>query len=367
MPRRIGDLAHALQDNYLSKVCLKMIQSINTSCSVHAFRAAVLLLSALAILFGACSGAEKGAGSAAPQAEVGLASDTATDQPEEGDSTGKASPDSRTALVVTTLYPLEYFASRIGGDSVKVVNLISNGVEAHDFEPSPGDMQKLDAADLIIFNGSDFEPWMVRAIDAIGKEGRAVLEASFGLTDNGVERHDGDRIDPHVWLDPLIAVEQARLVKNGLSYTTPALGEVYAEHADTLIRELEELDQQFHSGLADCRLREFVTSHDAFGYLARRYGLETIPISGLSPEAQPSPRDLARLTDTIRGLGIKYVMTESVVNPSLARTLADEVGAELLTLHPLESLTNDQSNHGENYFSLMNNNLRSLRTALECR
>ena len=324
-----------------------MILGLNTINAAHAFRSGVLLLSALSILSGACGGAEKDDESAAQQAATDL---------EPG-----------VALVVTTLYPLEYFARRIGGDSVKVVNLISNGVEAHDFEPSPGDMQKLDAADLIIFNGADFEPWMVRALDAIGKEGRAILEAGHGLTDYGIERQDGDRVDPHVWLDPLIAVEQARLVQSGLSHANPALGEVYAGHADTLIRELEELDRQFRSGLADCRLRKFVTSHDAFSYLAGRYSLETIPISGLSPEAQPSPRDLARLTDTIRGLGIKYVMAESIVSSSLARTLADEVGAELLTLHPLESLTNDQSDRGENYFSLMNSNLSSLRTALECR
>ena len=335
-----------------------MIRSINKAITAHTFRATVLLLLALSILSGACGGARKEAGN------TGLR--TATDQPEDGNSTGAANLESRTALVVTTLYPLEYFARRIGGDSIEVVNLISNGVEAHDFEPSPGDMQKLDSADLIIFNGSDFEPWMVGALGAIGKEGRTVLEAGHGLTDHGVDGHDGERVDPHVWLDPLRAAEQARLVQNGLSHARPALGEAYAEHADALIHELEQLDRQFQSGLVDCRLREFVTSHDAFGYLARRYGLETIPITGLSPEAQPSPRDLARLTNTIRGLGIKYVMAESVLNSSLARTLADEVDAELLILHSLESLTEDQSERGENYFSLMNSNLSSLRTALEC-
>ena len=337
-----------------------LIPGINKVNRLRLLLTAAMALSLLIGLFGACDAA------AEQEAETGALQVTA-DRSEDGEPNETASQDSGTALVVTTLYPLEYFARRIGGDSVKVVNLISNGVEAHDFEPSPGDMQKLDSADLIIFNGSDFEPWMVRALESIGKDGRLVLEAGHGLTDNGVAKKDGERVDPHVWLDPLIAAEQARLVQNGLSHARPALGEAFDEHADTLIRELEELDREFSSGLADCRLKEFVTSHDAFGYLARRYGLETIPISGLSPEAQPSPRDLARLADTVRELGIKHVMVESIVNSRLARTLADEVDAGLLTLHPLESLTNDQSERGENYFSLMSNNLGNLRTALECR
>ena len=270
--------------------------------------------------------------------------------------------------VATTLYPLEYFAQRVGGELVQVVNLIAPGVEAHDFEPTPGDIRRLKNADVIIYNGAGFEPWMDRAIEAIDGEGRAVVEASRGLADlapNGADRGDGAP-DPHVWLDPPKAVEQVKLIRDALSQMDPDHAGAYVENAASLIEQLELLYQRYRTGLSHCRLRAFVTSHAAFGHLAQRYGLRQVSVSGVSPEVEPSPRDLARLTDTVRDLGIEYVMAEAVVDPRLSETLAREVGADLLTLHPLESLSGDDQRRGETYFSIMEANLDSLRTALEC-
>ena len=279
--------------------------------------------------------------------------------------------DGAQIVVVTTMYPLEYFAQRIGGESVSVINLVSPGVEAHDFEPTPADVRRLDGADLIIYNGSGFEPWMDRALAALDEDGRLIVEASRGLIrplsqDGESDKSGNGPIDPHVWLDPLKAVQQVKPIRDGLIRVNPAASDAYARNAAALIDELEDLDRRFESGLADCRLRQFATAHDAFGHLATRYGLEAVPISGLSPEAEPSPRDLARLTERVRELGIKYVMAGAIVAPRLAETLSAEVGAELLMLHPMESLTVDGSRRGETYFSVMEANLRSLRTALEC-
>ena len=261
--------------------------------------------------------------------------------------------------IVTTIYPLEYFISRIAEDSVEVVNPVPPGVEAHDFEPKPDDIRRLNSADLIIYNGSGFEPWIDRALESIDESERIAIETSRGLADLASG-------DPHVWLDPLKAVEQVKLIRDGLSRSDSDRADFYAENAESLITELEQLNAQFQSGLAECRLREFVTAHDAFGYLAQRYDLEQVPISGLSPEAEPSPGDLAKLVDRIKELGVKYVMVEVIISPRLAETLAKEVGAETLILHPLESLTADESKRGETYFSIMTANLNNLRTALEC-
>ena len=267
--------------------------------------------------------------------------------------------DSGKMRVVTTLYPLEYFISRIGGDSVEIINPVPPGVEAHDFEPRPDDIRKLNSADLIVYNGSGFEPWIDRALESIDGSERIAIETSRGLADLASG-------DPHIWLDPLKAIEQVNLVRDGMSRADSDRADFYAENAGVLIAELEELHARFQSALAECRLSEFVTSHDAFGYLARRYDLKQVAIAGLSPEAEPLPRDFARLADRIEELEVKYVLVEVIASPRLAEALAREVGAKTLILHPLESLTADESGRGETYFSIMNANLNSLRAALEC-
>ncbi len=296
----------------------------------------MLTLIGITALATACAGEERPVGS------------NASDQPGSGKM-----------RVVTTLYPLEYFIGRIGGDSVEVINPVPPGVEAHDFEPRPDDIRQLNSADLIVYNGTGFEPWIDRALESIDESQTLIVETSSGLTDltSG---------DPHVWLDPLKAIEQVKPILDGMSRADSDSAEVYAENAGLLVAELEQLDARFQFALAECRLSEFVTSHDAFGYLARRYGLKQVAIAGLSPEAEPLPRDFARLADRIEELEVGYVLVEVIVSVRLAEALAKEVGAQTLVLHPLESLTADESGRGETYFSIMNANLKSLRAALEC-
>ena len=277
---------------------------------------------------------------------------------------GTGSGDPGTS-VVTTLYPLEYFTQRIGGDEVSVVNLLKPGVEAHSFEPTPADIRKLDAADVIIYNGSGFEPWMDRALSTISSSGgpRLIVETSYVW---GQENGPGE-IDPHVWLDPLKAMEQVKLIRDALSSANPDAAARHATNAQELLTELSSLHQTFIVGLEDCTHDQFVTSHAAFGHVAERYGLEQIPISGLSPEAAPGPADLARIADTARELGVSYVMVEPIISAAFAETLAREIDAQLLPLHPLESLTPDESRRGDDYFSIMEANLNNLSMALECK
>ena len=273
------------------------------------------------------------------------------------------SNDSGTS-VVTTLYSLEYFAQRIGGEEVSVVNLLKPGVEAHSFEPTPADIRRLDAADVIIYNGSGFEPWMDRALSAMGSSGgpRLIVEASYEW---GRENDTAD-IDPHVWLDPLKSMDQVKLIRDALKSANPDGAASYSTNAEELLTELSSLHQSFRDGLGECAHDYFVTSHAAFGHLAERYDLEQVPISGLSPEAEPGPADLARIADKVRELGVRYIMVEPIISNAFAETLAREIGAQLLTLSPLESVPSDESDLGEDYFSIMQANLESLRLALEC-
>ena len=260
-------------------------------------------------------------------------------------------------LVVTTTYPLQYFAERVGGSSVEVVNLVSPGVEAHDFEPRPADIRALSGADVVLYNGLGFEPWMGRALSNVSGNSRVVVQASRGAANN----------DPHVWLDPLQAVDQVMLIKDALAEADPARAKAFAEDSEALIVDLQALHKSYVDGLAECELKSFVTSHDAFGHLALRYGLEQIPISGLSPEAEPSAGELAGLVDKIRNLGAVYLLVEPGGSVRLPQTIASETGAQLLVLHPLASLTNAEAQRGDDYFSIMDENLSNLRTVLQCK
>ena len=292
-----------------------------------------------------------------------------------------ASVDSPLISVVTTLYPLEYFARRVAGDSAEVVNLFASGAEAHDFEPSPGDIRLLRGADVVIYNGAGLEPWLDRALRALPtQERRIVVEASRGVAQayggdsedaasvekSGVIEDPRGRTDPHVWLDPLKAAAQVSSIRDGLLRADPGNRSLYDENASRLIEDLLALDGAFTAGLASCDSAHFATSHDAFGYLARRYRIEVVPISGLSPEVVPAPRELARLTDRLKALGVAHIMIEPGVSTRLADTVAKETGATLLTLHPLESLTPTEAKRLEDYFSLMQDNLANLRLALGC-
>jgi len=284
--------------------------------------------------------------------------------PTGGDNNGER------VQLVTTLYPLEFFANYIGGDLVEVNNLVAPGVEAHDFEPSPYHMRLMRSADMILFNGAGFEPWMERALDGLNDDPRVVVEAARGLVDEHEPVQNGgdsdEHLDPHVWLDLGNAARQVEKIRDALIQIAPNHQNEIQTNAQNLLNELTQLDSEFREGVKDCRMNTFVTSHSAFGHLADKYGLIQVPISGLSPESEPSPGTLADLIVEIKNTGVKYVLAESTGSKRLPETVAAEVGAEILPIHPLESLTLEQATNGADFISLMRENLTSLIVALEC-
>jgi zinc transport system substrate-binding protein len=250
--------------------------------------------------------------------------------------------------VVAAFYPLAFAASQVGGSRVAVENLTPPGAEPHDLEVSPKDVAALQNADLVLLLGHGFQPQLERAA---GK-GRRVVAL---LDTPGLHRFpDGD---PHVWLDP---VRFARMVER----IGDALGNKTA--AGDLGARLLALDREYHAGLAQCARREIVTGHEAFAYLALRYGLRQVAITGLSPEAEPAPRDVERVIAVVRQTGARTVYTETLVSPKLAETVARETGARTAVLNPIEGLTPEEQRRGADYFTLMRQNLAVLRKGLGC-
>jgi zinc transport system substrate-binding protein len=268
---------------------------------------------------------------------------------------GDSAASGRSTPVVAAFYPLAFAAEQIGGRQVDVTNLTPPGTEPHDVELSARDVERVRSAEVVLYIGSGFQPALEEALD--GSQATTVdLLEGLRLRKESDQEEDLD-VDPHVWLDPLRYAEMSDRIGR-------ALGR--AEQAAKFRAQLESLDREFKKALSQCRRHEIVTSHAAFGYLAERYELEQIAITGLSPEAEPTPRELEDVVENVREHGATTVFFETLVSPRLAETVARETAATTAVLNPLEGLTEEEAARGENYFSLMRANLKTLRKALEC-
>jgi zinc transport system substrate-binding protein len=274
---------------------------------------------------------------------------------------GAEAGDEGMTSVVASFYPLAFAAEQIGGAGVEVTNLTPPGAEPHDVELSVRDVERVRSADLVLYLGSGFQPAVERAIEGADAEaidlleGQTLLEAMENEED---EASDDEATDPHVWLDPLRYADLAKRIAQALDGPSAA---------NPFERRLRDLHANYERGLADCERREIVTSHAAFGYLAERYRLTQIAITGVSPEAEPTPRELERVVAAVRERGATTVFFETLVSPRLAETVAREAGAQAAALDPLEGLTEEELDRGSDYFSVMQDNLRVLREALGCR
>lgn len=267
--------------------------------------------------------------------------------------------------ITASIYPLYYLAQEIAGEHAAVQNVVPAGAEPHDYELTARDLRLVRQSDILIINGA-LEPWADRISGGL-REGAALVVAGEGLMDKEMIEDGEIELDPHIWLDPRLAAAMADRLAAAFITADPANAAAYEENLGRLKDRLADLDAAFKSGLEDCARRTFITGHSAFAYLAETYGLEQLSIAGLSPEAEPAPRALADLADRARQEGIRYIFFESLVSPSLAETLAREVGAETLVLNPLEGLAPEEAAAGRNYFNEMEANLENLRIALECR
>ncbi|MBI1658463.1 MAG: zinc ABC transporter substrate-binding protein [Thaumarchaeota archaeon] len=188
---------------------------------------------------------------------------------------------------------------------------------------------------------------------------------SHGEEDAGDDGHDHGIVDPHVWLDPVLAIQQVYNIRDGLASANPAGAEVYRANAESFAAQLEELHRDYSGGLSDCAQDTIVTTHQAFGYLVERYGIKVETLSGIAPEAI-SAVDVVDLVEFMRDNDIGYVLAEDIVDTRVVNVLAEETGAQVLTLSPLESATASQLESGVTYMDRMRENLTILETALSC-
>lgn len=262
--------------------------------------------------------------------------------------------------VLTTFYPLYEFSREVGGDVADVRNVTPAGAEPHDFEPSPQLLIDAQKADVLIYNGAGFEPW----VDTFLPEYKqTAVNASEGMSLLTAE----DGADPHYWLDPVLAIKAVDTIRDGLIKAAPQYKETFTKNAETYKAKLAELDTAFKGGLKQCDLRTIVAAHDAFSYAGNRYGIDIVAIAGINPDEEPSPAKLAEITQLVREKRIQYIFFESLVSPRLADTIATETGAKTAALDPIEGLGDEDQKQGKNYLTIQRENLAALRAALGCR
>lgn len=278
--------------------------------------------------------------------------------------------------VKASFYPLAYFAEEVGGDKAEVENLVPAGVEPHDFEPGSKSVADIHASDIFLFNGAGLDPWAEALKVDLEKENVYVLEAVEAVDlleaseeehrEEENEEHEEGEFDPHFWLDPNTSIKVVEEIMNAYAAVQPENTEYFKMKGDEMIAKLKILDSKFGAELATCDTRDFVTSHAAFAYLAKAYNLNMIAISGISPEEEPSSKQLAEISDLVKEHGIKYIFSETLLNQKFAETIANESGAEILILNPIEGLSEEDIASGKNYISVMEENLQNLKTAMSC-
>lgn len=260
--------------------------------------------------------------------------------------------------VTTSFYPLAFLAEQIGGYKVIVTNLTPPGAEPHDFEPGTRDIAQLENQDLVLLNGGGLEGYADKIKENIDLQKTKLVFVGQPFMSNPK--------DPHVWLDPVLYKKEAKIIADAFIKIDPTNSKIYTTNAQELSNTIDKLDLEFKKKLSDCKQKNIVTSHKAFGYLASRYGLHEVALAGLSPEQEPSSKTLIEVATFAKKNKIGYIFFEELVSPSIAETIANEIGARTLIFSPLEGLTKEDVVAGKNYFTVQRANLMNLQIALEC-
>jgi zinc transport system substrate-binding protein len=271
-------------------------------------------------------------------------------------SMGTPSSSSDGPRVVAAFYPLQYAAQQVGGTGVSVTNLTQPGVEPHDLELSAQQVGEIANADLVLYV-KGFQPAVDEAIAQQAPD--RAIDVSAELSRLAL---DG-AADPHVWLDPANMSAIGTAIAERLAEISPDDAAAYAKNSSALTSAMKALSADYSAALATCRTRTMVVSHDAFGYLAKAFGLTQVGISGLSPEAEPSPARIREVADVVAKQNVNTIYYETLVDPKVAQTIADETGATAQKLDPLEGL---QPGSTGDYASVMRENLSTLSKGQGC-
>jgi zinc transport system substrate-binding protein len=308
--------------------------------------------------------------------------------------------------IYTTIYPIQYFTEQIGGDQVEVESVLPPGSDAHSFEPTSNQIVDIAKANAFLYSSDELETYAGTIADAIGDEDVTIkqLAGDINLLPFGEEHdhshedeaaeeehdhshedeaaeeehdhshedeateeehnHDHGSIDPHYWLDPERTKQMAENIKNTLVELDSDNKAAYEENYTEVAQKLDELDQKFQQAVEGKKNKKIIVSHAAYGYWEDSYGIEQIAITGLSPTNEPSQQKLENIIHTAEDNKLNYVLFEQNISPKVASIVQDEIDADVLRIHNLETITEEEANEGEDYFSLMNNNIETLEQAL---
>ena len=278
--------------------------------------------------------------------------------------------------VVTTFYPMYDFAKNVVGDNGEVSVLLDAGQESHGYEPTPQDIAAIADADVFVYNSDEMETWVPSVLESIESSDVIVVEAAkdialFELEEAAEEEHsdeegeDAHNVDPHVWLDPVYAQEEVAAILAGMLEADEANKESYEANAAAFNEKLAELDATYQTAFEDAENRTFVVQHAAFGYIARRYDLTEVAVSDVSSDAEPNPAKLAELQQFMIDNQITTVYYSDSASSKTAETLAEEAGATLEVLSPLEGITDEDQEAGKDYLSVMEENLTALKKVIQ--
>lgn len=259
--------------------------------------------------------------------------------------------------VLTSIYPITYIARSVGGEKIGVTQVVPDGIEPHDYELTPDNLRLIESGNLLIING-EIESW--------AKDIKNTLVVGTPLMNLKYVDEGKESTDPHVWTNPLNMIKMTAKITEKFIELDPANTSYYKDNSSELITKLDKLDSDMREYLANCETRTIVTSHAAFGYLANRYNLKQVEISGLSSEDEPSARRISEIVDTVRREKIDYVFFESLTSNKLANTIANETNTMVLELNPIEGLSEEDLSSGQDYIAIQNRNLGSLVKALKC-
>ncbi len=295
--------------------------------------------------------------------------------------------------VVATFYPMYDITGQVAGEEAQVSSLVPPGTDPHSFEPSPQDIERLNNADFFVVTGAEFEEWESDLVDSVEDDVRVVdpsrnidlikmNESDYGHGDehhgdegHHEEHHEGEHheehheeehghdhgtYDPHYWLSPQNAQIIAEEVSEALQEEDEENAEVYQDNFEAFNSDLDELDSQYQDRLEQCEQDTILITHAAFSYLGQEYGFSQVPVTGLGHLTEPTAQELENLQDQARNHGLEYVFYDSMVDSSVAETIADEVDADVLELNSIEGAKE------EPYIDLMEENLENLETALQC-
>jgi zinc transport system substrate-binding protein len=270
------------------------------------------------------------------------------------------SNSSHKLVVISSILPIDEFVKKVGGEMIESSLIIPAGIEPHEFDPTINQIQTISSAEVLVYNGLGIENWLTK-IDPPHK-----IDASNGLNASYSDRRNMT-LDPHVWLDPMLAKKQVENIRNGLISIDPSNKDTYNSNAKSFLAELDELDRSIRSELESCKKKDFISFHNSFSYFAKRYGLTQHSISESGPEAEVTPARLAEVINVAKNLGINVIYTEELMDPRYAQVIAQEIpNGKVLILSPIEGLTKEEQNAGIGYIDKMHEDIKNLSMGLEC-